>query len=44
METEAAREVREEEDGWKDAGGHEEEAETCRVTVHTTVYARDWYA
>ena len=32
VQTEAAREVREEEDGWQDAGGHEEEAKACRAT------------
>ena len=35
VQTEAAREVREEEDGWQDAGGHEEEAKACRATRYT---------
>ena len=33
MQTEAAREMREEEDCWQDAGGHEEETETCGATL-----------
>ena len=41
MQTEAAREVREEEDCWQDAGGHEEETETCGANVQ---HARGWCA
>eukprot|EP00964_Phaeocystis_antarctica_P038171 scaffold21845_cov73-Phaeocystis_antarctica.AAC.1 len=45
VQTEAAREVREEEDSWQDAGGHEEEAKACRATRYTYLrYAQGWYA
>ena len=33
VQTEAARGVREEEDGWQDAGGHEEQAKADRPCV-----------